>query len=1214
MPEKESVLVEEPENQKKDKEEAVIKSPEKETPPEENLKMDVEEFEPILSDEDILDDTDHYQDMEYDYSSYTINDDIIKLFTPGVTELKKYPKRKEFVIKNNVIEIEDSLKNVIAIADDYFKSSITKYETSTFEKLNTEIKEEFIHLCEKLISTIGLSSVFCGIVQFYLSTKSMNPENMTPTDKELFEQVSFVVDTVIEWQKIALNYDLANIQDQPAYKIRHIKCGVKLADWSCASSDFVMLLHQNNFVIHSKLLDLYNKEFMALSIKLMILKALDTYLQNKCAIEKFLLEDTHTSRDNGFNEIASKNESNGYKKLVELLQENPLVRIKFALQSILRKLNLYEVLHKMYCILIQFRNASHDISAEEINLITKSLNQIHSYCQAGPFSLSQPKRFLPVASQFEITRYNNFGILVEYFKMFNVLQCFVLLLTHPITLNLPLIKTPIFEIVSYLLKCPEGLQYLSENCETVDVLLKCLLHSEEELQYQNIVEIKSHQLGLKIAYSLQTLYHVEYLFDHGKKNNYDCDCIEISDQLHAMYCLTFNTIGKTSVAETLGMDNNIESLLQFIEHLLLKEKLDTFLNKARKSTGIEYIIDLITFTVVTVPNVTLLEKHHKILLHLLSQHEAFEENVSNRLGELKQHLVPFETLPSLSYDNISPYLEIIDKCSESFLYNIGSITATLRILHHLGISPHDQATLSENPLCHFVELKYKHVILQLYSLDGTTILSKLLQKIYEYYEQPGLHSFVLVSNKGTHLLNMIHLSIVLIQKILSYVIQCRNTNFKDLTTIPVFLHTYNLLNSFPSTSSGYMLAQEIKENIIDTLLVYTQPVSEEVSEKDTLNKTLWTQMCGEVIKYVTSSPHTFISGMLMFSELLPLPLPVQTTDELSKEEISWIINLRKLWSAHLHPHSALIQDTVNKLCISTQPQLLNLLRRICVQISDLAANSAIMIARGILDNIYDAVVQKEEIKSGACNSYAARLLNFLACLVTHNTIKCAVLHLIHTNSTVTLKTDEKYVSLIPTFMQIVKNSNSANSHIQAQECILSIIQSFCDCEIALLQASPSGNKITSDEYLANAMPVKEHLLGFIQMMCDHLVIENSFVTYLPIVRTFLLLTEHDYGFNNLKECLLKKNDIFLTLLNKLSDQFSIENGECLSTLNTLVEFLRLCVTVEEDVEPSLLYTPRIIKLSLPEMKALIGWPTGNDKPESHPLITLEGILKVSNLE
>lgn len=45
--------------------------------------MDVEEFEPILSDEDIVDDAEHYPEVDYDYNAYTNNDDLIKIFIPG---------------------------------------------------------------------------------------------------------------------------------------------------------------------------------------------------------------------------------------------------------------------------------------------------------------------------------------------------------------------------------------------------------------------------------------------------------------------------------------------------------------------------------------------------------------------------------------------------------------------------------------------------------------------------------------------------------------------------------------------------------------------------------------------------------------------------------------------------------------------------------------------------------------------------------------------------------------------------------------------------------------------------------------------------------------------------------------------------------------------------------------------------------------------------
>ncbi|KAJ8972217.1 hypothetical protein NQ314_000278 [Rhamnusium bicolor] len=1181
------------------REEIKTKSPQREikdvhTPPiEENAQMDVEEFEPILSDEDILDDTEHYQDIDYDYSTYTNNDDIIKLFSPGITELTKYPKARSFTIKNNSIEIDDGLKVSIGIADDYFKSSITKYNILGFDKLNTEIKEEFIHLCERLISTIGPANIFCNIAKLYVDTKSMSPQSLSVHDKELAEQIHFIIETVIDWLKIALNYELANIQDQPAYKIRHIKCGVRLADWCCSSTDFLKLLWQNNFNMHKELLNLYDQEFMALSIKLMILKALDSYLQHKFAIEKFLLGNTtNLPKENGYYDTLPVSETNGYKILVQNMRKNPLVRVKFALASIMKKLNLYEVLHKMHSILIKLRNVSHDISAEEINLITKSLNEILNFCQCDPFTLSQPKRFLPVSSQFDILRSDTNNILVEYFKMFNLLQCFILLLTYPSTLNLPLIKTAIFEIVSNLLENSEGLQYLSENVETMNVLLKCLLRTDEELQYnmQESIEVRSHHLGLKIAYKLQSLYHIECLLTIGKTYNFDYDAAEIIDELHSLFCLTFSPVGKVACAEVLGMKDNIKSIMQFLESVVSREKSESQLMKIKKSPGIAYIIDLLTFAVTTVSNISLIEKQSKLLFQIINQQEIFEEAVSHKLNELRSYLIPFENVTTLTYDDISPFLDIIDKQSEYLMYNNGSLITSLRIIHHLGISKHSQtsAILSENPLSQYIELKYKHVILQLFSLDGTSILSKLLQKICDYYEQPSVHSSVFMAHQGSQTLNIIDPIISLLKQILAYVIQFSQQQLRDI-----------------------FLAQKVQTKIIDALLVYTQPVSEEVNEKDSLNKTLWTQMCGEVIKYTTSSPHTFVSGLLIFSELLPLPLPVQTRDDLLKEEISWVINLRKLWSAHLHPHSIIIQEMINKLCISTQPQLLNLLRRICVQISDLAANSAIMIARGILDNVYDALIPKEDMKMGPCNSHVARLLNFLACLVTHNTIKCAVLHIIHTNSTVTLKTDERYVSLIPAFAQVLKNNCNTNSHIQAQECILSIIQSFCDIEITLMQNTINGTaELSSEVYVANAMPIKEHLLVFIHMMWEHLTSENSFVTYLPIVRTLLLLTEHDYGFYHLKEHLLKKNDLFLVLLNKLANNFSKNNAECLSTLNTLVEFLRVCVTTDEETEPSLLYSPRKIKLTLPEMKSLIGWPQEETKkPECHSLVILEDILK-----
>lgn len=1194
---------------------AKIKTPPREVKEntEEVTAMDVEEFEPILSDEDILDDNDHYPEIDFDYTAFTNNDDLIKLFVPGSTDLQKYRTKPDLKILRNKIELAEDLKIVIGIADDFFKSSITKFTINSFERLNTEIKEEFIHLAEKITNTIGSTNNFCTIIKIYTETKELI-KDFDKESAEIIAQTKCIADTLMDWVQIALSFDMANAQDQPGYKIRHLKCGIRLIEWCCSSLGFINLLWEQNFDIQGTLLNLYEQEYMAVSIKLMIVCALDVYLQNKSTIEKFLLfNQEDVKKENGFLDVIPISEHNGYKILIEYVRKNPSVRLKFALISLLKKLNLYEVLYKLQAKIIKIKNKEFKVT--DIDFFVKSFEHILHMMQNGTFAISQPKRFLPVAAQFEISRSDIKNVSVEYYKMHGLLQCISILLTHPCTMNKTTIKAPSFDILEELTRSTEGLQYLADNMDTVNLLLKCFLQHEDEFGVP--IEIKSHYLGLNIAYKLQCLYHIEYLLDIGRKNNFDCDVNEVVDQLHGLFCLTFSNVGKLACAEVLGMDKNMDCLLQFFNILNVKDKSEMQLTKLKRSPGAGYVIDLIYFSILTVSNVPLLENYSKQLISVLNHLDIFEPSLSSKLNELIPYLKPFQGSVPLNYDNIKIFVEDINKCMDSVTNFPGQLIIALRIIKHLGISKYNNQSpiLSENPLNNHIELKYKHVILQLYSLEGIQILTKILQKICEHYDQPSLHTSTFVSNQGLQIINVVQPCVELLKQMLTYVIQCRNTNFKDLTTIPILLQIYNLLKAFPSSAFAFVRAQKVCKKLIDTLLVYTQPVSEEIHEKDSLTKTLWTLMCGEVIKYATIAPYTFISGLSILSELLPLPLPIQTSEELTNEEMSRATNLRKLWSAHLHSHSNSIQELINRMCTTTHQPLLNLLRRVCVQLADLAANSAIMIARGILDSVHNCLSPCDDTKFQPCTSHTSRLLNFLACVVTHGSLKCAVLQLLHNINSSGIKGDEKYPSLVIIFSQILKNNSTQNSHIQSQECILSIIQSFCDSEITLLQNYVEGRHLSSDIYLANALPTKELLLIFISSMTEHLMADNSFVTYLPIVRSFLLLTEHDYGFYYLRENLIKKAEPLLNVFQKLESNFSKDSTECLSTFNTSIEFLRVCSTLDE-VEDNLIYKPRSMKMNLTEIRSLVGWKLEeNDENEKkHPILGLGDILKVLDLK
>ncbi|KAK4877295.1 hypothetical protein RN001_009801 [Aquatica leii] len=1184
---------------------------------EEAAHMDIEEFEPILSDEDILDDTEHYQELDYDYTAYTNNDDLIKLFVPGTTVLNKYKKNPDFKLSDTTIEMNDQLKSTVTILDDFFKSGITKYTLAEFENLNTDIKEEFIHLCEKIIATVGEAETFCDIVKLYVLITNVSSNEFEEKSKEVVAQVKYTVDTMMEWIKIALDFNMANTQNLPAYKIRHIKCGVRLADWCCHSVDFIKLLWEQNYYVAKVLLQLYNQEYMALSIKLMILHALDTYLLHKQSIEHFINEtsngDNKSVKENGF----FNTEDNGYKQLIEILMKNPSVRLKFSLQSILKKLNLFEVLCKLQDTISKIRHETTKTSYDNVSFIVKSLNQILDIYRNGSFDVSQPKRFLPVSAQFEINRSESKNVFLHIFDMQNLLNCCVLVLTLPNTMNLSAVKSPLLELLSCLLQSKEGVDYFYNNCESVNVLLKLLLQSEEMMQYSlpYSIDVEAHILGLRIAYAVQCRYHVDCLQNIGKSNKFDCDVSVVIDQLHALYCLTFTSIGKITCSQVLGFGNNFNSLLQFFDILNVKEKSEQQLTKIKKSPGFGYIIDMIAFTVIYDSNITLLEKYVKQLLHIINHQDLFDVVVSNRINEFSSFIKPLESINSLTYDNISPIMEIILKHMENVTTYPGQLITCLRMLEHLGISKYLQKSSLENPLNSYNELKYKHVIIQLFSMDGLSILTKILQKICKFYEQPSIHVSTFVSNQSINIINVIKPCINLLKQMLTYAIQCRNTNYKDLTTVPMLLQTYNLLRTFPSTSPVFFIARKLCEKIIDTILVYTQPISEEINENDSLNKTLWAQMCGEVIKYINLAPYTFLSGLLVFSELLPLPLPLQTREPLSTEEIAWAVNLRKLWAAHLHSYSSNIQELINRICTSTHPPLLNLLRKVCIQLADLAANSATIIAKGILDTVHAGLVTESDNLNQPCTGNIARLLNFLACLVTHNSLKCAILQLIQVGNVNASKTDEKYTALIPAFTKILTLNSTVNSHVQSQECILSIIQSLCDTEISLLQNySTENSDISPDIYLSNSLPVKETLLSFITTMFDHLTADNTFVTYLPIMRTLLLLMEHDYGFYHLRDYLIKKNGVFVNVLNKIVENYSKENEECLSVINTLMEFLRVCLVPDEITEPAAVNL-RTMRMSSSEVQAAIGWTQEHsDSTQEHSLHLLEKVLNKSVAE
>jgi hypothetical protein len=79
---------------------------------------------------------------------------------------------------------------------------------------------------------------------------------------------------------------------------------------------------------------------------------------------------------------------------------------------------------------------------------------------------------------------------------------------------------------------------------------------------------------------------------------------------------------------------------------------------------------------------------------------------------------------------------------------------------------------------------------------------------------------------------------------------------------------YAMSNVVGPSALGYHLSRKICVDVISILTIYT-------------STGVWRPMIREVFKYIPSAPHTFITGLDILSQLLPLPLPMQTQSVLT---------------------------------------------------------------------------------------------------------------------------------------------------------------------------------------------------------------------------------------------------------------------------------------------------------------------------------------------
>lgn len=127
-------------------------------------------------------------------------------------------------------------------------------------------------------------------------------------------------------------------------------------------------------------------------------------------------------------------------------------------------------------------------------------------------------------------------------------------------------------------------------------------------------------------------------------------------------------------------------------------------------------------------------------------------------------------------------------------------------------------------------------------------------------------------------ISMARCTLTLLKTMLTELLRGGSFEFKDMRVPSALVTLHMLLCSIPLSGRLDSDEQKIQNDIIDILLTFTQGVNEKLTiSEETLANNTWSLMLKEVLSSILKVPEGFFSGLILLSELLPLPLPMQTT-------------------------------------------------------------------------------------------------------------------------------------------------------------------------------------------------------------------------------------------------------------------------------------------------------------------------------------------------
>eukprot|EP00118_Oscarella_pearsei_P004539 m.19604 g.19604 ORF g.19604 m.19604 type:complete len:1657 (+) comp27869_c0_seq1:10-4980(+) len=1044
------------------------------------------------------------------------------------------------------------------------------------------------------------------------------------------------IDRLVSWAVHAVNVNLA--KKQPAIvNTCQLKAGMKLI---CSLSRWgsIITAKMIRSGVICKLLNSLEEPYMATSVKLAGLQALDHILDYGEGMENFFSWD-------------SSLESTPYQRLIKVVLNQPFAGVMSGCSALLSKAHIYELLAELQKAVDGVVSASllaekaeetdgevkvepqemQQGQSDEIGeleerfkketregfsyakppfwgqgyptfpdstTIVNTMRDLLASLKSAPSKIVQPSPgYIPLKVKLnDVKARDPYPALVHFFQSRRFLESILVLMSCPFLSMYPLMFASCRSLIVFLLGSQSGLLYLASESRTTNEIIRILLQATESdihhsrvpplsefLRGDNLRNCTPQSLGLLMVYHLQAFQAVDIILDALKTKSDDHDAAEVLSTLHTLYSMTFTPLGKEAVVSILSLSRNLGCLLPFVEHRGVTE-LD---EKLKKSVSSRYAAVLIMQTIQASETGEILEKYGS---RLLAVSNSDHNNPS--LTDLVEWLAPLKVLDSVPETGPIPVLvkqlkkQIEETSSAKIVNELPGLISLLRLLRLYSCPPNETSVTQNGKK----NLRWSVAVISLFSSNAMEEFINLLQKLNAGLLRPWRQGQLTGSNQALLVFSLAKPLLSLITTMLSHLFTA-SEEFRDVRLFSTLLDLHVVLCSV--LPSGNLLAstQQIQEDIASILSMFSQPLVPVTGEEErNLSSGCWYLMLKELLQHTIALPQNFYSGLVLLSELLPLPLPVLSMESLSEEDTSKVFQYHQLWAAHLSLLLPELETVLSSLADSSCPSLLHMFRRFVGQVADLSPSLSLMAARMLLRLLSDKIDMDQ---ADISKLSTLRTLELVSVLSTQPSIKAGFLDALRNPGP-----DGPPSDLLVRMLDLLNSENCISEGVNA--AIVSLLQTLCDPFYSVKPIEPPFTL----QQLSDNMPDSSQLSSICDALVDFLDSGQSWHLITATLRLLTGFTQYEFSFLLLARALETSEEKLKPLLDRLNDKISSgpEVLVALAALSELVEGLSTKPVKKEheetETEESVL---RASYLTASQLRVLLDW-TETAEAMSHPLL------------